>query len=178
MMMDLTFITVFNFCGKSTKKAIALLFLSENFVSLHTMFECYRKHQKIYIILIMSIFVICIFADEYEDMRQFGHKNNPAACMSIAEDDIDFDEDEEDEYLPNICPNRSTILRSEESTITVQKTLKRNQSKALRIGQVRRHFPRGNRIDSHHYTVFHSGSSGVGFPIPLFLCEKKSIQKQ
>ncbi len=162
--------------AKVRKKANALLFLSENFVSLHTMFECYRKHQKIYIILIMSIFVICIFADEYEDMRQFGHKNNPAACMSIAEDDIDFDEDEEDEYLPNICPNRSTALRSEESTITVQKTLKRNQSKALRIGQVRRHFPRGNKIDSHHYTVFHSGSSGVGFPIPLFLCEKNQFK--
>jgi hypothetical protein len=123
----------------------------------------------------MSIFVFCIFTDEYEDMRQFGHKNNPVACMSIAEDDIDFDED--DEYLPDICPNRPTALRSEEFTIPVRKTSDRNQSKALRIGQVRRHSPRGNRIDSYNYTVFQSGSSGVGVSHTTFFVQKKSIQK-
>lgn len=138
------------------------------------MFECYRKHQKFYIILIMSIFVFCIFTDEYEDVRQFGHKNNPAACMSIAEDDIDFDE--EDEYLPDICPNRPTALRSEEFTIPVRKTSDRNQSKALRIGQVRRHSPRGNRIDSYNYTVFHSGSSGVGVSHTTFLCKRNQFK--
>lgn len=133
------------------------------------MFKCYRKHQKFYIILIMSIFVFCIFTDEYEDMRQFGHKNNPVACMSIAEDDIDFDED--DEYLPDICPDRPTALRSEEFTIPFRKTSERNQSKALRIGQVRRHSPRENRMDSYNHTVSDNGSSGVGFPYHFF-CAK------
>lgn len=138
------------------------------------MFECYRKHQKFYIILIMSIFVFCIFTDEYEDMRQFGHKNNPVACMSIAEDDIDFDED--DEYLPDICPNRPTALRTEEFTIPVRKTSDRNQSKALRIGQVRRHSPRENRMDSYNHTVSDNGSSGVGFPYHFF-CAKEINSK-
>jgi hypothetical protein len=126
----------------------------------------------------MSIFIVCIFADEYEDKRQFGHKNNPVACMSITEDDMDFDEEEEDddEDLPDVYSDRPTALRSEELTITIQKTSERNQSKALRIGQVRRHFPRGNMIDSHNYTVFNSGSSGVGFPIPLFLCERNQFK--
>ena len=150
-----------------------LLFLKENFVSLHIMFECYRKYQKICIVLIMSIFIVCVFADEYEDMRQFGHKNNPVACMSIAEDDMDFDDDE---YLPDVCPDRSTTLSLEKFTITVRKISERNQSKALRIGQVRRHFPRGNRIDSYNYTVFDNGSSGVGSPIPLFLCKKNQFK--
>lgn len=138
------------------------------------MFECYRKHQKFYIILIMSIFVFCIFTDEYEDMRQFGHKNNPVACMSIAEDDIDFDED--DEYLPDICPDRPTALRSEEFTIPFRKTSERNQSKVLRIGQVRRHSPRENRMDSYNHTVSDNGSSGVGFPYHFF-CAKEINSK-
>lgn len=145
-----------------------LLFLNKNFVSLHIMFECYRKYQKICIVLIMSIFIVCVFADEYEDMRQFGHENNSVACMSIAEDDMDFDDDDD---LPDVCPDRLTTLRLEEFTITVRKTSDRYQSKALRIGQVRWHFPRGNKIDSYNYTVSDNGSSGVGFPIPLFLCK-------
>ena len=148
--------------------------MNENFVSLHIMFECYRKYQKNCIILIMSIFIVCIFADEYEDMRQFGHKNNPVACMSIAEDDLDFDED--DEYLPDICPDRSTASRLSEFIITVRKTSERNQSKALLIGQVRRHFPRGNRIDSYNYTVSDNGSSGMGSLMPLFLYERNQFK--
>lgn len=151
-----------------------LLFLNKNFVSLHIMFECYRKYQKICIVLIMSIFIVCVFADEYEDMRQFGHENNSVACMSIAEDDMDFDDD--DEYLPDVCPDRSTTLSMEKFTITVRKTSERNQSKALRIGQVRRHFPQENRVDSYNHTVFDNGSSGVGFPIPLFLCETNKLK--
>lgn len=150
-----------------------LLFLNKNFVSLHIMFECYRKYQKICIVLIMSIFIVCVFADEYEDMRQFGHENNSVACMSIAEDDMDFDDDDD---LPDVYSDRPTPLRLENFTITVRKTSERNQSKALRIGQVRRHFPRGNRIDSYNYTVFDNGSSGVGFPIPLFLCETNKLK--
>ena len=148
--------------------------MNENFVSLHIMFECYRKYQKNCIILIMSIFIVCIFADEYEDMRQFGHKNNPVACMSIVEDDLDLDED--DEYLPDICPDRSTASRLSEFIITVRKTSERNQSKALLIGQVRRHFPRGNRIDSYNYTVSDNGSSGVGSLMPLFLYERNQFK--
>lgn len=122
----------------------------------------------------MSIFIVCIFADEYEDMRQFGHKNNPVACMSIAEDDLDFDED--DEYLPDVSPDWSTTLRLAEFTITVRKTSERNQSKALRIGQVRLHFPRGNSIDSYNYTVSDNGSSGVGSLMPLFLYERNQFK--
>ena len=122
----------------------------------------------------MSIFIVCIFADEYEDMRQFGHKNNPVACMFIAEDDLDFDED--DEYLPDICPDRSTASRLSEFIITVRKTSERNQSKALLIGQVRRHFPQGNRIDSYNYTVSDNGSSGVGSLMPLFLYERNQLK--
>lgn len=136
------------------------------------MFKCYRKYQKFYIILIMSIFGFSIFADEYEDLRQFDHKNNSVACMSIAEDDVDFDEDEE--YLPDVRPDWSTTLCLAGFTITGLKTSEGNRSKALRIGQVRRHFPRENRTDCYNYTVSDNGSSGVGFPIPLFLCEISS----
>ena len=138
------------------------------------MFEYYRKYQKNCIILIMSIFIVCIFADEYEDMRQFGHKNNPVACMSIAEDDLDFDED--DDFLPDVYLGRPTDLCMEEFTISVRKTSERNQSKALLIGQVRRHFPRRNRIDSYNYTVFDNGSSGVGSLMPLFLYERNQFK--
>ena len=122
----------------------------------------------------MSIFGFCIFADDYEDLRQFGHKNNSVACMSIAEDDVDFDED--DEYLPDVRPDWSTTLCMAGFTITGLKTSEGNRSKALRIGQVRRHSPRENRMDSYNYTVFHSGSSGVGFPIPLFLCKRNQFK--
>ncbi len=121
----------------------------------------------------MSIFIVCVFADEYEDMRQFGHENNSVACMSIAEDDMDFDDDDD---LPDVYSGRPTPLRLENFTITVRKTSERNQSKALRIGQVRRHFPQENRVDSYNHTVFDNGSSGVGFPIPLFLCETNKLK--
>ena len=150
-----------------------LLFLNKNFVSLHIMFECYRKYQKICIVLIMSIFIVCVFADEYEDMRQFGHENNSVACMSIAEDDMDFDDDDD---LPDVYSGRPTPLRLENFTITVRKTSERNQSKALRIGQVRLHFPRGKRIDSYNYTVSDNGSSGVGSLMPLFLYERNQFK--
>ena len=150
------------------------VFLNKFFVSLHIMFECHRKYQKICIVLIMSIFVICIFADEFDDMRQFGNKNNPVACMSIAEEDVDFDE--EGDYLPDICPDQPGVMPMEEFTYTDLKTSARNQSKALRIGQVRRHFPRGNRIDSYNYTVFDNGSSGVGSLMPLFLYERNQFK--
>ena len=138
------------------------------------MFKCYRKYQKFYIILIMSIFGFCIFADEYEDLRQFGHKNNSVACMSIAEDDVDFDEDEE--YLPDVRPDWSTTLCLAGFTITGLKTSEGNRSKALRIGQVRRHSPRENRMDSYNHTVSDNGSSGVGFPYHFF-CAKEINSK-
>ena len=87
---------------------------------------------------------------------------------------MDFDDD--DEYLPDICPDRSTASRLSEFIITVRKTSERNQSKALLIGQVRRHFPRGNRIDSYNYTVSDNGSSGVGSLMPLFLYERNQFK--
>ena len=160
-----------NYCMIRMKQSV---FLNKFFVSLHIMFECHRKYQKIYIVLIMSIFIVCIFADEFDDMRQFGNKNNPVACMSIAEEDVDFDE--EGDYLPDICPDRSTASRLSEFIITVRKTSERNQSKALLIGQVRRHFPQGNRIDSYNYTVSDNGSSGVGSLMPLFLYERNQLK--
>lgn len=156
-----------NYCMIRMKQSV---FLNKFFVSLHIMFECHRKYQKICIVLIMSIFVICIFADEFDDMRQFGNKNNPVACMSIAEEDVDFDE--EGDYLPDICPYQPGVIPMEEFTYTDLKTSARNQSKALLMGQVRRHFPRGCRKYGQYCTVFDNGSSGVGFPMPLFLCER------
>ncbi|MCR4825852.1 MAG: hypothetical protein K5882_02765 [Bacteroidales bacterium] len=122
----------------------------------------------------MSIFGFCIFADDYEDLRQFGHKNNSVACMSIAEDDVDFDED--DEYLPDVRPDWSTTLCMAGFTITGLKTSEGNRSKALRIGQVS--------------GILHEKTGWTAIIIPFlitaqvvwvshttFFVQKKSIQK-
>lgn len=88
-------------------------------------------------------------------------KNIQVACMDVLENSMDFDEDEDDDLFPDFFESQPIFIPPMEFLMMVQPSSETMIDKALRIGQVRRHFPREDGINDYSYTVCHNGSSDV-----------------
>ena len=107
-------------------------------------------------LVLMSMVIVCLVADEYGDPQQLVIQTATSTCMAVVADDFDLDDDDDDEVV-NISFVENKAWTSIPTLETIgQKTEGSKCSQALLRGQVRRYSPRNNLSDSHNYTLFQS----------------------
>ena len=50
-------------------------------------------------LVLMSMVLVCLVADEYLDAQQLAKQTVSSACMSVIGDDFDLDEDDDDDIV-------------------------------------------------------------------------------
>ena len=125
------------------------------------MFEVLRKYGSVFMLVLMSMVIVCLVADEYGDPQQLVIQTATSTCMAVVADDFDLDDDDDDEVV-NISFVENKAWTSIPTLETIgQKAEGSKCSKALLRGQVRRYSPRKNLSDSHNYTLLSIMKSGV-----------------
>ena len=124
------------------------------------MFETLRKYGSFIMLVLMSMVMVCLVADEYGDPQQLLIQTASSTCTAVVADDFDLDDDDDEAVNISFVENKAwaSILTLE--TIG-QKTEGSKCSQALLRGQVRRYSPRNNLSDSHNYTLLSIMKSGV-----------------
>ena len=126
------------------------------------MFEALRKYGSVFMLVLMSMVMVCLVADEYGDSRQLVTQTATSTCMTVLADDFDLDDDDDDEdeicnhFFGNKCSTWIWTVASDVRKLEGSKC----PSDLLR-GQVRRYSPRNNLSDSHNYTLLSIMKSGV-----------------
>lgn len=129
-----------------------------------------KERHHLFITLIINVLVLSVFADACNGLHHAMDKNIQVACMDVLENSMDFDEDEDEDHFPDFFESQPIIIPPMEFLMMVQPSSETMIDKALRIGQVRRHFPREDGINDYSYTVCHNGSSDVDlFHITFFM---------
>ena len=125
------------------------------------MFEVLRKYGSVFMLVLMSMVIVCLVADEYGDPQQLVIQTATSTCMAVVADDFDLDDDDDDEAV-NISFVESKAWTSIPTHETVgQKAEGSKCSQALLRGQVRRYSPRNNLPYSHNYVILKNTKSGV-----------------
>ena len=104
-----------------------------------------KERYRLFTILIINVFTIFIFAESSIGLQQIMDKDIHATSVCIVEDCMDFDEDENEDYLPESYGGQLNALPPMWLLITCQASSEIMIDKALRLGLVRRHFPRGKK---------------------------------
>lgn len=137
-----------------------------------------KERHRLFTILIINMVILFVFAEANDVWRQIADKAPHTATVCIVEDCMDFDEDENEDYLPEFFSSRQNALPPLRLSLSGQSSSEVMIGKALRIGLVRRHYQRGEETDNRCYTVFHNVSSGVDlFHITFFLCNFPPFQE-
>ena len=124
------------------------------------MFEALRKYGSVFMLVLMSMVMVCLVADEYGDSQQLVKQTATSTCMTVLADDFDLDDD--DDEIVNISFVENKACTSIPALETVgQKTEGSKCSQALLRGQVRRYSPRNNLPYSHNYVILKNTKSGV-----------------
>lgn len=135
------------------------------------MIAIHKERNRLFIILIINIFAIFIYAEANNGLRQIAGKNIHATSVCIVEDSIDFVEDVNENYLPEFYGSQQNTLSTAVFPTIGQVSSKTMIDKALRIGLVRRHFPREKRIYDYYYTIFITAQVVWICSTSLFLCK-------
>ena len=117
------------------------------------MFDICRKYGHVCVLLVLSVFVACFFVDDYSDSQRTVTQVYTPSFATILEDDFDFDDDDEEEFVLT-CASAKPSFTLRRYDLSSKNMSERKRSKALLLGQVRRHFPRSNTADSHYYAFF------------------------
>lgn len=126
------------------------------------MFEALRKYGSVFMLVLMSMVIACLVADEYGDPQQLVTQTASSTCMAVVADDFDLDDDDDDEAV-NISFVENKVWTSIPTLETIgQKTEGSKCSQALLRGQVRRYSPRNDLPYSHNYVILKNTKSGVG----------------
>jgi hypothetical protein len=124
------------------------------------MFEALRKYGSVFMLVLMSMVMVCLVADENGDSQQLVTRTATSTCMTVLADDFDLEDDDEDEicnhFFGNKCSTWTWAVASDVRKLEGSKC----PSDLLR-GQVRRYSPRNNLSDSHNYTLLSIMKSGV-----------------
>lgn len=138
------------------------------------MFDICRKCGHVCALLVLSVFVACFFIDDYCDSQRAATQVYTTSFATILEDDFDFDDDDEEEFVLTCASAKPsfTLWRYEYSS---KNMAEHKRSKALLLGQVRRHFPRSSTADSHNYAFSRMNTSGVDCSMPLFFELKTNL---
>ncbi len=124
------------------------------------MFEVLRKYGSVFMLVLMSMVMVCLVADEYGDPQQLLIQTASSTCMAVVADDFDLDDDDDEAVNISFVENKAWASIPTLETIG-QKTEGGKCSQALLRGQVRRYSPRNNFSDSHNYTLLSIMKSGV-----------------
>ena len=126
------------------------------------MFEVLRKYGSVFMLVLMSMVMVCLVTDEYGDPQQLVTQTASSTCMTVLVDDFDLDDNDDDEneicyhFFGNKCSTWIWAVASD-----VRKLEGSKCPSALLRGQVRRYSPRNNLSDSHNYTLLSIMKSGV-----------------
>ena len=135
------------------------------------MFDICRKYGHVCVLLVLSVFVACFFADDYSDFQRAATQVYITSFANILEDDFDYDDDDNEDFVLT-CASVKPSFMLRRYDLSSQNMAERIRSKALLLGQVRRHFPRNSTADSHNY-VFLLKIFFVVWIIPChFFCPK------
>jgi len=135
------------------------------------MFEVLRKYGSVFMLVLMSMVIVCLVADEYGDPQQLVIQTATSTCMAVVADDFDLDDDDDDEVV-NISFVENKAWTSIPTLETIgQKAEGSKCSQALLRGQVRRYSPRNNLSDSHNYTLLSIMKSGVDLFHAIFFMQ-------
>lgn len=124
------------------------------------MFEALRKYGSVFMLILISIVIVCLVADEYGDPQQLLTQTASSTCTAVVADDFDLDDDDDEAVNISFVENKAWTSIPTLETIG-QKTEGSKYSQALLRGQVRRYSPRNNLSDSHNYTLLSIIKSGV-----------------
>lgn len=125
-----------------------------------SMNDVIRKYSSVLMLILMSLVLVCLVADEYCDMQQLAKQAVATTSMEVIADDFDWDEDDDDKVvtLSSFDDNWSSIPMLE---TTSQKTEGSKCSQALLRGQVRRYSPRNSLPSSPKNVILKTIESGV-----------------
>jgi len=124
------------------------------------MFEALRKYGSVFMLVLMSMVMVCLVADEYGDPQQLLIQTASSTCMAVVADDFDLDDDDDDVVNISFVENKAWASIPTLETIG-QKAEGSKCSQALLRGQVRRYSPRNNLPYSHNYAFLKNTKSGV-----------------
>lgn len=111
-------------------------------------------------LILMSMVLVCMVADEYGDAQQLVKQTTATSGMEVIADDFDCDEDDEDGMV-SVSFDDSKSAAITLPVIAGQKSAKSKCSKALLRGQTRRYSPRNNLPNSLNYVTLSAMKSGV-----------------
>jgi len=111
-------------------------------------------------LVLMSMVMVCLVADEYGDPQQLLIQTASSTCMAVVADDFDLDDDDDDVVNISFVENKAWASIPTLETIG-QKAEGSKCSQALLRGQVRRYSPRNNLPYSHNYAFLKNTKSGV-----------------
>ena len=132
------------------------------------MFDICRKYGHVCVLLVLSVFVACFVTDDYGDFQRTTTQVFTSSFATTLEDDFDFDDDDEEEFVLT-CATTKPSFTLRRYDLSSKNMVEHKRSKALLLGQVRRHFPRSSTADSHNYAFSRMNTSGVDYSMPLFL---------
>ena len=124
------------------------------------MFEALRKYGSVFMLVLMSMVMVCLVADEYGDPQQLLIQTASSTCTAVVADDFDLDDDDDEAVNISFVENKAWASIPTLETIG-QKTEGSKCSQALLRGQVRRYSPRNNLPYSHNYAFLKNTKSGV-----------------
>ena len=122
-------------------------------------------------LVLMSMVLVCLVADEDLDAQQLAKQTVSSACMSVIGDDFDLDEDDDDDIVTTSFDEAKDWTSISMLEACGQKTERSKCSMALLRGQVRRYSPRNNLSDSHNYTLLSIMKSGVDLFHAIFFMQ-------
>ncbi len=112
-----------------------------------------EKYAAILILLLMSVFAVCLIADELGDVRRAVADLRVEACVEIETEDFEWDEEDEIQNLKNLSPvspkGRSSLSLGEGWGEVLERGF---ISDDQRLGLVRRYAPRKG-IAGYNYVL-------------------------
>ena len=125
------------------------------------MFETIRKYGSFIMLVLMSMVLVCLVADEYLDAQQLAKQTASSVSMTIVADDFDLDDEDDEDEICNHFFEGNDGAKVWAVTNDVRKLEESKRPSALQRGQVRRYSPRNDLSDSHNYTLLSITKSGV-----------------
>ena len=124
------------------------------------MFQSFQKYSSFIILILMSVVLMCLVADEIHDFQHFSKNVTASTLVTMVSEDIDIEDDEEENIAKSVpeC-NTHTITCSDSAFITKLSSHKR--SLAAQSGHVRLYAPRSGLCDSNNLTILSIIYSGV-----------------
>lgn len=117
-----------------------------------TMFQIIRQYTPMMLMVMMSMFVAALAADEYNDSRRIAEDLRVESCMELEAEDYEWDEGQVQHLtdLSPVSPKGRSSLSLGEGWAEVSRTP--FISDKQRLGLVRRYAPQKS-IASHNYTL-------------------------